>query len=106
MKAQIEQFSTSKLPGGSTTMDRVFAAIVKGVKSLGNVVNNDTLITVTVAGAGNFQLNHGLGQPVTTWEVVRRNSSAVVYEATPSVNTDVYLNMVSSAAGTLTFRVS
>jgi hypothetical protein len=105
MRAQFEKFKTANQLGGSLILDRLIERLDRTFRALGFVVTNDNLIQ-TGPVTGPFRLYHGLGQPVTTWEVVRANSDGQIYEDTPAVNDDKYIALVSSTLGSFTIRVS
>lgn len=72
--------NTSGQEGGSTILDRIGDLIEESFDSLAQAVTNDVLVNAAIAVTDTV-VTHGLGHPVTTWEVVRRDGPGAVYES-------------------------
>ena len=107
MKANFETHRTVGKPGGSDILDTVQDFIARAFTRLGDVVQNDKLITVTFGMAEtDVKFAHGLGHVFLTWEVVRQNAAAVVWDS-PTVNDapDRFVILRASAPVTVVLRV-
>lgn len=106
--AQLTVRNTDNVEGGSKILDQVVADVDAAFRGLGDVVNQDTLITVTFTGAGvDTRVFHGLGHIPKSWEVVDVNAF-VQFRRSPTVNADqknTLLLQASAAPVTATFRI-
>jgi hypothetical protein len=69
-------------------------------------VSNDALVVVKVTSAGvDVPIYHGLKQAMQTWDVVRQDADARVWEGTASTAPALFFNLRASGAVNLTVRV-
>lgn len=97
--------STDGKPGGSPIIDQVIADVDSGFRSIGDVVNNAVIVTVTFTGAAtDTRAIHRLGHPPLTWEVVDRDANINVWRS-PTVNSDAKNTMLLQASGAGTAKI-
>lgn len=66
-------------------------------------LSNRALVVVTLTTTPK-KVRHALGYPVTSWEVVRKNAAADVYESGTVVDATQDISLVASATVTVTIR--
>lgn len=66
-------------------------------------LSNRVLVVATL-GVTPLKVHHGLGHPVTTWEVVRKNAAGDVYEGAAAADPTKDIMLVASATVTVTVR--
>lgn len=98
--------STAGQPGGSNILDRVVAAISSALEALGDVVNNDKVVTQRlVAAAGDQKVFHGLGSAPKAWDLIDQDANAVVWRsATVNPTPQDYLLFRTTADVNVTIR--
>jgi hypothetical protein len=78
----------------SLALDDLTAAAITNIHSIAKVT----------LGTADSKIFHGLGQPITGWEVIRQDVSGTVYEGSTSADPRRFINLRASAPVTVTLR--
>jgi hypothetical protein len=95
--------SSTGQPGGSTFLDRVLAMIQASLDSLARVVTDDVLVRALI-GVTDTPVTHGLGYQPRTWDVVDRDSNAVVWRS-GTVNQRASMVIILKASAPVTVQI-
>ena len=96
MKARFNAIKTALLPDGSELLDRVIGYIADAFDRLGDVATNDRLVSITLQPSTQTRISHGLGTKMSTFEVVRQNQPAIVYESAKSPDPTKYVFLTAA----------
>lgn len=105
-KATLMIGTTAGQPGGSPVLDNVVEKVGSAFASLGDVVNNEALVTVSIPGGGvDFEVRHQLGYIPKARDIVDIDANATIWRS-PTVNADPRNTVIlrASAAVTVTLR--
>lgn len=93
------------VPGGDAILDKVQALLQLILDALqADRLANDHLVVVTLGAGADTKVFHGLDQPIRTWDIVRQNADARVWEGAASTSPQNFFNLIASATVTVTVR--
>lgn len=94
------------IPGGGAILDALQDLLLLIIDELqGDRVANDHLIENITLGSGvDVPIYHGLGQPMRTWDIVRQDADATIWEGAASVSPRHFFNLTASGPVTVTIR--
>jgi hypothetical protein len=93
------------IAGGGPLLDKIQALLFIVLDQLqGDRVANDHLVSVTLASGADTPVYHGLEGPIRTWDIVRQDADARIWEGGASTAPSKFFNLTASGAVRVTVR--
>lgn len=103
-RAEFTKIATSGSEGGSGVLDDHIKHVDNAFRRLGDVVNNAKIQRITFVSGVPKTVFHGLGQPVTHYDVSMKTAPAHVYLGGPSLDPSKTIVLVADADVTVSIR--
>lgn len=90
MRADFTAIQTQGQQGGSSVLDRVIKFVGDAFSKIGDVVNNDRIVSVTFAAGAltGVQVQHSLGFVPKSWDVVDLDTDARIWRSDNAAGVD------------------